>query len=61
MSFRKELLDYDNLVGGAKLLVDALVDQKLLFDDSPKYADITYFQKVDKDPRTEIRIFNGQF
>lgn len=60
MSFRKKLLDYDNLIGGAKLMIDALVDQRLLFDDSPKYADITYFQKIDREnPHTEILISNG--
>ena len=60
MSFRKELLDFDNLVAGFKCLVDALVDLELLFDDSPKYADISYFQKRDRDnPHTEILILGG--
>jgi len=58
MSFRKELLDYDNLVGGCKPLVDAMVDTGLLADDSPKYASFLYFQKADREnPRTEARIF----
>lgn len=60
MSFRPGMLDIGNLAGGFKPLEDALVDLKLIFDDSPKYADITYFQKIDREnPRTEIRIFNG--
>lgn len=60
-SFRKQLLDPDNLVGGAKLLVDALVDQRLLFDDSKKYTEIIYSQEIDtKDPRTEIKIFKEE-
>lgn len=60
MSFRRNTLDYGNLAGGFKKLEDALVEMKLIFDDSPKYADITYFQKIDrKDPHTEILILNG--
>ena len=57
MSFRPGIPDIDNLIGGFKLLQDALVDLELIYDDSPKYADIYYFQKVDKkNPRTEIKI-----
>ena len=60
MSFRPGMLDTGNLAGGFKELEDAMVDMELLFDDSPKYADITYFQKIDReDPHTEILIFNG--
>jgi len=60
MSFRPGILDTGNLAGGFKKLEDAMVDMELLFDDSPKYADITYFQKVDREnPHTEILILNG--
>ena len=60
MSFRPGMLDVGNLAGGFKPLEDAMVDLKLIFDDSPKFADITYFQKrIRGHPRTEIRIFNG--
>lgn len=38
------LLDYDNLVGGCKPLVDALCRSGLLWNDSPKYCQITYRQ-----------------
>lgn len=60
LSCRPYLLDTDNLIGGIKPLRDALVDMELIIDDSPKYADFSYFQKVDeKNPRTEILILNG--
>ena len=58
MSFRLGMLDMGNLAGGFKPLEDALVDMDLLVDDSPKYADISYFQKIEREnPRTEILIF----
>ena len=34
---RKRLLDYDNLVGGCKQLIDALCHEGFIFDDAPKY------------------------
>ena len=37
LSFRKRKIDYDNLVGGCKHLVDALCDENFLWDDSPKF------------------------
>ena len=60
MSFRPGMLDQGNLIGGFKPLEDALIDLGLIFDDSPKFADISYFQKVDREnPRTEILIMKG--
>ena len=60
LSCRRGRLDYGNLAGGFKKLEDALVNMGLLVDDSERYADISYFQKVDRDdPRTEILILNG--
>ena len=35
--YRKRLLDYDNLVGGCKQLIDALCHEGFIFDDAPKY------------------------
>jgi len=35
-SYRSRLLDFDNLVGGTKLLVDGLRDAGVIEDDSPK-------------------------
>lgn len=60
-SFRHNKLDTGNLAGGFKKLEDALVEIGLLVDDSEKYAEITYSQKIDrKAPRTEILIFEGE-
>lgn len=38
-------LDRDNLVGGCKPLVDALVRNRLLVDDSPEWCDVSYIQE----------------
>jgi Holliday junction resolvase RusA-like endonuclease len=57
-SFRKRRIDLDNLIGGMKLLIDALCDVGLLWDDSPRYLDLTVIQETDgKNPRTEVSIF----
>jgi Holliday junction resolvase RusA-like endonuclease len=57
-SFRKRRIDPDNLIGGMKLLIDALCDVGLLWDDSPRYLDLTVIQETDgKNPRTEVSIF----
>ena len=57
-SFRHRLADYDGLVGGAKYLVDILVHEELLVDDSPDWvAKPTYDQSIDRTRRrTEITI-----
>lgn len=44
-SYRTKLLDHDNLVGGAKPLIDALVHLKLIYDDSPEWVEVDYKQK----------------
>jgi hypothetical protein len=44
MTKRQKARDQDNLVGGAKLCVDALVTEKLIFDDDPHHAEIHYQQ-----------------
>ena len=40
ISYRKKLLDYDNLVGGVKGLLDACIDEELIWEDSPKYLNL---------------------
>ena len=40
ISYRKRLLDLDNLYGGVKQLLDACIDEELIWDDSPKYLDL---------------------
>lgn len=50
------LCDHDNIVGGAKQLIDALVSEGFLVDDSPAHMVATYRQHVGKPYRTEVRI-----
>jgi Holliday junction resolvase RusA-like endonuclease len=45
ISYRKRMLDTDNLSGGLKALRDALVEAGVLRDDSPTWATFTYDQK----------------
>lgn len=48
--------DKDNLAGGMKPLVDAMVSESLLADDSPAHAEIHYQQKrIDKPQRPGLR------
>jgi hypothetical protein len=54
-SFRHNTLDHGNLVGGCKGLVDCLVQEGVLLDDSPDWLSDSYEQTIDrKDKRTEI-------
>jgi len=55
-SFRERLLDDDNLSEGFKYLRDKLIEFKLIYNDSPKYLEPWYEQKIDKPLRTEIII-----
>jgi hypothetical protein len=48
LSLRKKQLDYDNLVGGCKQLIDALIDEKFIYDDSPDYLEIKFSQTIVK-------------
>ena len=50
VSWRKRLLDYDNLVGGCKQLIDAMVDEIFIWDDSPKYLNLRVKQVKNSDP-----------
>ena len=60
-SFRSRRLDKDNLSGGLKYLCDVLVDMRLINNDSPKWLDAKYYQKIDsKNHRVEVEIF-GEF
>jgi len=42
---RQQERDRDNLVGGMKVIVDAMVHALLLHDDSPQWAEIHYAQE----------------
>ena len=54
ISYRKKLLDYDNLVGGCKQLIDACSEEKFIFDDAPKYLDLKVEQHKSKKNKTII-------
>jgi|TARA_R100001463_G_scaffold579_4_gene2459 hypothetical protein len=49
VSTRKRLLDYDNLVGGCKQLIDALIEENYIYDDSPKWLELSVQQVLNKD------------
>tara|TARA_R110000824_G_scaffold176451_2_gene355433 strand:+ start:6351 stop:6707 length:357 start_codon:yes stop_codon:yes gene_type:complete len=54
ISYRKRLLDKDNLYGGIKGLLDACIDEELIYDDSPKYLDLEVDQYTCKKEETII-------
>lgn len=57
-SYRKNILDHDNFVGGAKPVLDALRNLGLIKNDDPAHVDVSYHQipvRGDK-ARTEIHI-----
>jgi len=57
-SYRKKLCDIDNFIGGLKPVIDALVKNKVLKDDSPEWMVLEVFQEKDiKMPRTEIEVY----
>lgn len=60
-SYRSRLLDYANLVGGAKPIPDCLIRLGYLKDDSPSWFSCTYeqFQVPAADHRTEIEFLDG--
>jgi len=45
VTYRRRLLDDDNMIIGLKGLRDSLVEAGFLYDDSPKWATFTYVQK----------------
>ena len=54
ISFRSRMLDYDNLVGGCKQLIDAMIQEGLIYDDNPEYLDIEITQVKSKQQLTII-------
>jgi len=60
VSYRLALLDDDNLAGGMKLLWDAMVQGKYLYDDGPNFLDapkpVQGVVHKRKDQRTEVRL-----
>jgi hypothetical protein len=59
-SIRGRLLDVGNLVGGAKGLVDALVQCGILVDDSPKWCEIEYHQRIKTKSETQKTIISWE-
>ena len=55
ISYRARKLDYDNLVLGCKGLLDAMIDENLIWDDSPDYVDVTYEQNTQKKERFALK------
>jgi Holliday junction resolvase RusA-like endonuclease len=51
-------LDTDNLIGGAKTLLDAMKRAGLIWDDSPEYVEVIYQQQRSsrKEARTVITV-----
>ena len=49
VSFRKRYLDFDNLVGGCKQLIDAMIEEQFIWDDSPKYLDLRVTQHLNRE------------
>lgn len=56
ISYRKQLCDPDNFIGGLKILIDSLIEMDLICDDSPKYLELVALQEVKKPYQTEITI-----
>ena len=54
ISYRKKKLDLDNLYGGVKQLLDACSDEKLIWDDAPKYLDLKVEQQISNKYETII-------
>lgn len=56
-SQRVRKLDHDNLVGGAKTLIDALKRANMIVDDSPEWLEVEYTQATGKPYYTEITFY----
>lgn len=59
-SYRVSLLDPDNLKGGMKIMLDALVAAEYLFDDGPKYLEFPDPEQIrvrkHKEEHTVVRV-----
>lgn len=54
--FGRRKLDDDNFRGGAKQLMDSLVNEGFLADDSPEHLVAQYIQHISKTARTIVHI-----
>ena len=53
---RKKLLDEDNFWGGMKLLIDVLKENSLIYDDCPRWCDLSVHQETGKEIGTLVEI-----
>lgn len=60
-SYRKSLVDKDNLIGGMKPLIDALRDRQLIFDDDDSHLELLEVKlikvKSKAETKTDILIY----
>ena len=56
-SFRKKIMDRDNIWASHKQMIDALKELGLIWDDSEKYIDLRVFQLEHPEQKTEIFIY----
>ena len=54
--FSPRRLDADNLAGGAKQLMDCLVREGFIEDDSPRHVECEYRQSFGMEPKTLVQI-----
>ena len=54
ISYRKRLCDIDNIWSGVKHLVDAMCDERLIYDDDPKHLKLKVEQYKAKENHTMI-------
>ena len=48
--------DHDNMVGGCKPIIDLLVRQGYLYNDTPEYVEVEYIQVKSDDGEDQIEI-----
>ena len=61
VSYRKRYLDFDNFVGGCKQLIDAMIEEKFIWDDSPKYLDLRVKQVLNKEKPNMKKLHNKTY
>lgn len=55
-SYRVKLLDVDNLIGGMKKLLDAIVRAGYMKDDSPEHCTVNYHQELCKKGQERVHV-----
>lgn len=52
----RRICDYDNLIGGTKMLTDSLVKEGILENDTPDHVELVVRQEITKTPHTIVTI-----